>query len=52
MAFCCGTGQDEQHECVVLLSGYGSRRLPVEKFLLHIVSVGVVERGELTTQAQ
>lgn len=40
-----------QHEFAVLHRGYGSRRLPAQKFL-HIVSVVVIERRELARQAR
>lgn len=39
------------HDVVVLLPGYGSRRLPAEKFL-HLVSVVAAERRELTSPAR
>lgn len=40
-----------QHEFAVLHRGYGSRRLPAEKFL-HIIPVVVIERRELARQAR
>lgn len=46
-----GTVKHGQHEFAVLHRGYGSRRLPAEKFL-HIVPVVAVERRELARQAR
>lgn len=45
------TVNDDQHELVVLLRGYGSRRLPSEKSLL-IIPVVVTERRELAPQSR
>lgn len=43
--------QHGQHEFAVLHRGYGSWRLPAEKFL-HLVPIFVTERGELSRQAR
>lgn len=50
-AVCSRVVKHGQYEYAVLHCGYGSRRLPAEKFL-RLLSVIVIERRELTSQAR